>query len=199
AGGNGWLDPGEIADLPVTLRNVGSAGTGITGRLVPTGWFGTVECPSGQWPDLAAGASAESTVPYPCVSLPPGTPAGHKAGFAIEWSAAQGKGVTEPFFVPVGAPACTTVASSGSPIPFGDRQTATSTIPFTTDREISEVNVYVNVTHPYIGDLTITVTSPSGAPVLLHDRSGGSADNVVGWYDSQLTPAEPLSRLNGLH
>ena len=198
AGGNGWLDAGEVADLPVTLRNMGSPGTGITGHLVPADFFGRVDCTSGAWPNLAAGASAESTAPQPCVSVTSGAPTGHKAGFAVAWSSAQGSGVSDAFFVPIGAPTCTTLASTGAPIPFGDRQTATSTITFPANLEISDVNVYVNVTHPFIGDLTITAISPSGAPILLHDRTGGSADNVVGWYDTQKTPAEPLSRLTGL-
>jgi subtilisin-like proprotein convertase family protein len=45
----------------------------------------------------------------------------------------------------------------------------------------------------------VSVQSPSGSPVALHSRSGGSTDDLVGWYDTERTPAEPLSRLRGEH
>ncbi len=51
--------------------------------------------------------------------------------------------------------------------------------------------------HPYKGDLHIQVVSPSGTPVQLHARSGGSADDIHAWYDDDVAPAEPLSRLVG--
>lgn len=60
------------------------------------------------------------------------------------------------------------------------------------DRNVSlaDYEVYVNITHPYIGDLAVRVFSPAGDSMRLHQRSGGSADNIVGWYDSELTPAD---------
>ena len=63
--------------------------------------------------------------------------------------------------------------------------------------EISDVMVYVNLTHTYIGDLILTLTSPAGTSVVLHNRTGSSADDIVGWYPSELTPAEGLTSLIG--
>jgi subtilisin-like proprotein convertase family protein len=63
--------------------------------------------------------------------------------------------------------------------------------------EITSVEVYVDITHTYIGDLVITLTSPVGTMVTLHDRSGGSTDDMQGWYPTELTPAEPLSAFVG--
>jgi len=59
--------------------------------------------------------------------------------------------------------------------------------------------VFGNIIHTYIGDLHVRVVSPGGVPVALHARTGGSADNIAGWHDAQLTPSEPLSRLRGGH
>ena len=50
---------------------------------------------------------------------------------------------------------------------------------------ITDVEVYIDITHTYIGDLVVEVTSPEGTTVRLHNRSGGSANNIVGWYDSE--------------
>ncbi len=62
---------------------------------------------------------------------------------------------------------------------------------------ISAVEVYVNITHTYIGDLMVQLTSPDNATVVLHNRSGGSADNIVGWYPTQLTPSQSLDAFIG--
>ncbi|MDA8621300.1 S8 family serine peptidase [Psychrosphaera sp.] len=37
---------------------------------------------------------------------------------------------------------------------------------------------YINITHTYIADLIITLTSPSGTAVVLHNSAGGSADDI---------------------
>ena len=52
--GNGWIDPGETVDLAVTLKNLGSLATSISGRLIPTGWFADVVQPEATYPDLAS-------------------------------------------------------------------------------------------------------------------------------------------------
>jgi subtilisin-like proprotein convertase family protein len=43
------------------------------------------------------------------------------------------------------------------------------------------------------------VVSPAGTPVLLHNHSGGSGDNVTGWFDTNLGTFEQLAKLEGEH
>ena len=50
---------------------------------------------------------------------------------------------------------------------------------------IARVVASVDVTHPYIGDLVITLTSPRGTRIDLHDRAGGGTDNLLASYDSR--------------
>ncbi len=45
------------------------------------------------------------------------------------------------------------------------------------------VKVAVNIVHTWIGDLTVELVSPSGAVFNLHNRTGGSADNIVTVYN----------------
>ncbi|MEF1228543.1 S8 family serine peptidase, partial [Vibrio fortis] len=40
------------------------------------------------------------------------------------------------------------------------------------------VTIDLNVAHTYIGDLRITLTSPTGGQVVLHDNQGGSANDI---------------------
>ena len=198
-GGNGALDPGETSDLSVSLETLGSAASGISAELLPTGWTAAVVRSQATHQNVAVGGLGPSNAPHYAVSLSPLAPPGSLAGFAVRWTANEGSGTSEPFFIPVGPPTCSTTASTNVPKPIADRQTATSTLTVTGDRQIDDVNVFVNIAHPYIGDLHVRVISPDGVPVALHARTGGSADNIQGWYDTALAPSEPLSRLRGGH
>jgi bacillolysin len=54
--------------------------------------------------------------------------------------------------------------------------------------QISSVKVAVEIRHSYIGDLRLTLTSPSGTPVVLHDRTGASTRDLITTYDATTTP-----------
>jgi carboxypeptidase D len=192
-----WLVPGQTTDLAVTLRNLGVAATQIGGDLVPTGWHADVTRAGATYPDLVAGASGSSDAPHHEVTVSAAAPAGHKLGFALDWSAGEGSGLSEPFFVPVDAATCSTVGASDVPATILDRQTTTSQVDVLTDRELSSVTVWVDIDHTYRSDLRVDLVSPGGTVVTLHDRSGGSADDILGTYGVDLTPFESLSRLDG--
>jgi len=46
-----------------------------------------------------------------------------------------------------------------------------------------KVSVSVNIVHPYIGDLIVKLVASDGQSVVLPNRAGGSADNIVKTYD----------------
>lgn len=54
---------------------------------------------------------------------------------------------------------------------------------------ITSVAVDVYITHGYVGDLRVVLTCPSGTTTVLHDRSGGSRDNIIGTF--------PVAACNG--
>lgn len=49
---------------------------------------------------------------------------------------------------------------------------------------IAAIEVAVDITHTFIGDLRVTLHSPVGSAVALHDRTGGSMDNLRATYRS---------------
>ena len=51
------------------------------------------------------------------------------------------------------------------------------------------IKVHVDITHTYIGDLRIALISPSGTSVTLHDRAGGSANDLHREFNISSTPA----------
>lgn len=80
--------------------------------------------------------------------------------------------------------------------PVGGRATPEMKIPdYTTSGVISDINitasgvvariiVKVDIRHPYIGDLNVSLTAPSGRSTVLHGRLGMGSDDLVETYDS---------------
>jgi subtilisin-like proprotein convertase family protein len=80
-------------------------------------------------------------------------------------------------------------------IPENDPTGARDRINFAETAIISSLKVEVDITHTYIGDLRVTLIAPSGASVALHDRNGGSANDLQRAFDFTTTPG--LSALAG--
>ncbi len=59
------------------------------------------------------------------------------------------------------------------------------------DQPIASVDCYVNISHTYVGDLIVELTSPEGSTVRLHNRTGGSSNDIVTWYDTDTEPDGP--------
>ncbi len=62
---------------------------------------------------------------------------------------------------------------------------------------ISEVSAFIDITHSWIGDLDVVLTSPEGTSVALHARTGSSADDILGWYPADIEPAGDLGAFMG--
>ncbi len=62
---------------------------------------------------------------------------------------------------------------------------------------VSDVEVFVNITHTWQGDLIVSLTSPTGTTVVLHNRTGSSTDDVYGWYPLELAPDGDLGLFAG--
>jgi subtilisin-like proprotein convertase family protein len=73
-------------------------------------------------------------------------------------------------------------------IPDADAVGVRDTITFSEAAMVSSVKVHVDITHTYRGDLRLTLTAPSGASVVLHNRNGGRADNIRRTFDPTSTP-----------
>ena len=86
-----------------------------------------------------------------------------------------------------------------SPLPGSHRVTSTPnlTIPdnspagvsnglvFSQAGKIARLTVEVDIQHTFIGDLRISLISPSGSNVLLHNRSGGNAQDLIRDFTSE--------------
>jgi len=62
------------------------------------------------------------------------------------------------------------------------------TIVFGEAGRVAALSVSVNITHTFIGDLVVTLQSPAGHSVLLHERAGGNTHDLVRTYKVADTP-----------
>lgn len=60
---------------------------------------------------------------------------------------------------------------------------------------ITEIEIDLDITHSYIGDLTVELVSPGNTSVMLHQRDGGPADNIIRNFNTTNTPS--LTRFLG--
>ncbi|KIO37447.1 S8 family serine peptidase [Shewanella sp. cp20] len=75
-------------------------------------------------------------------------------------------------------------------IPDNSSAGISSPIDVTRSGDSGTVTVTVNITHTYIGDLQVELHSPSGQVAVLHDNSGGSADNIIKSYTVDMSGVE---------
>lgn len=52
--------------------------------------------------------------------------------------------------------------------------------------KLQGIKVHVNVSHSYVGDLSLKLTSPSGTEVTLQSRKGGSSDDLEMTYEGEI-------------
>jgi subtilisin family serine protease/subtilisin-like proprotein convertase family protein len=79
-------------------------------------------------------------------------------------------------------------------IPDNNPNGTTSSITSFNSFPISLLSVGVDITHPAIGELKVQLIAPSGQVITLHDRSGGSDDNLRRFYD---VPSLAGTNVNG--
>ncbi len=72
-----------------------------------------------------------------------------------------------------------------------DLQTVTVSLDVTETARIRDLTVRIDLLHAYIGDLQVTLVPPAARSlpsVVLHDRSGGSRNNIRRSFDAVTTP-----------
>lgn len=121
-----------------------------------------------------------------------------------------------PFSFTTGTVSCATFNSANVPVTIPTTvATVTSTLNVASGSTISDVNVTVNITHTWINDLTLTLTSPTGTAVQLVVNPcspNASVNNIAATFDDSgiaivcanspgisgtVLPAQALSAFNG--
>ncbi|MEZ4388922.1 MAG: proprotein convertase P-domain-containing protein [Candidatus Krumholzibacteriia bacterium] len=201
--GNGAADPGETVDARVTLVNSGlSDATAVTGVLSTSTPGVTILQSTAAFPDVEAGGTGTAVVDY-SFSVDAGLDCGALLQFALDldftgWSGPASALLSTQTFagVPVGGYG---YQAPHVALPDNDGNSVLSYITISgTGALVSEgFNMDIDVSHTYIGDLVMWLTSPSGTRAYLSLFQGGSADDIVGNYPNTLTPAQSFDRFWG--
>ena len=88
-------------------------------------------------------------------------------------------------------PSAVAVRTAIQDVPIRDLRTATLDLPVADTSALKSVKVSVDIEHTYRGDLVVTLRPPSATgapPVVLHNREGGSANNIKKTYDEVNAP-----------
>jgi len=73
-------------------------------------------------------------------------------------------------------------------IPDHDPEGVESVLHIEQEGLLKDIYVGIYIEHTYIGDLRVVLTSPSGESVVLHDRQGGSSNDIARAYDLDSYP-----------
>lgn len=202
AGSNGAADPGETVSFKLDVTNSGSVGATAVSAVLSSSTPGVIIVQgSSAYPNLGSGASGTNVTDY-TISLPAGHTCGDPVDLSLLIDYNDGAPNSTTGNSVMGTGVVLGVSQSVSPglsIPDNNSTgiTSTMTVSGTGGTVTANLNVDLNITHTWIGDLIVTLESPSGTQVILHNRTGSSADNIVGNYPGSLTPAQPLSAMIG--
>ncbi|MEK7257032.1 MAG: proprotein convertase P-domain-containing protein [Bacteroidota bacterium] len=63
---------------------------------------------------------------------------------------------------------------------------------------VKDIKVHLDITHPFVGDLMVRLTSPAGTQATLRNREGGSGDNLSAVLQGEMLQAFAGERAHGL-
>jgi len=106
-------------------------------------------------------------------------------------------GLADAFDLQIGATSTPVAGGGTGPLPTSSISTFTLDVPVGTlaSPTIDDIDVTVSLTHTWVGDLIISITSPAGTTVEMSSFNGGSGDNYVDttFDDESITPINAAS------
>ncbi|MGH3738208.1 MAG: choice-of-anchor B family protein [Micromonosporaceae bacterium] len=176
---SGSTDPGGSVTATVnTTTTSGSAQTvNLTASGLPSGATASFNPSS-----VTSGGSSTLTI-----ATGASTPAGTYQ-VTITGAAASGN-KTATYTLTVNGAGGSCSGTNGNDVAISDHATVNSpiTISGCSGNASATATVDVNIQHTYIGDLVVSLVAPDGTAYTLHNRAGGSADNIVKTYTVDLS------------
>jgi Zn-dependent metalloprotease len=176
---SGSVNPGGSVSSTVTatLTNGSAQTVALTASGLPAGATASFS------PASITSAGGTSTL---TIATSASTPSGTYAVTVTGTGASSTRTTTFSLTVN-GAPGCT--GTNGNDVAIPDNTTVTSTIAINGCNRNASATSSVNVTiiHTYKGDLVVDVVAPDGSVYNLHNRAGGSADNIIQTYTVNLS------------
>jgi subtilisin-like proprotein convertase family protein len=192
---NGAIDPGELFELPVDLRNIGTvAASGISGRLSSSTPGVTILDDEAEWPPILPLNTRASLSPNFLVQVDDTVPCESDISFDLELSY-NAETFPLSFHRTVGdgqAPPQINPVSVDTPlaIPEGSQKGVSSSIAVSDAVDVADMSVSVDITHPNICELIVDLKL-RGNSVRLHNGAGNCTANLVTTYPNLTAPSGP--------
>lgn len=165
---NGIFEPGEVVSIDVELTAVAGSFTNIAGTLTTSTPGVTILDGNTTWPNLTAGSSSFATSPL-SIRLDEALACGSTVDLDLTVTATEGGPFVIALSELVGQPLEPNVPVM---IPDADPTGVESELVVADDVVLTDVNVRVQISHTWVGDLLITLRAPDNTEVVLLDRPG---------------------------
>ena len=175
---NGVLEPGETVTVDAEFEAFYGTIEGIQGRLRSLTPGVSMVDSIATWPDLAAGERSGPDSPF-VIRLSSSVKCGTDLEFAVHVQY-DGGTVSTSLDAPVGALGAssgTFVKRANIRIPDNNSAGVGSVLKVTGQASLLSLLVGVDISHTYVGDLAVSLTSPAGKTVQLLDRPGHPGDS----------------------
>lgn len=197
SGGDGSWDPGEELSLSFRISNQGQlAARGLALGLRTSDPHVQLAGEAPSLSEILPGSSEEFSL---TLRIAPEAPCGSVIRAALVLSSADQPEISSEIERRLGtAIGFRAEAQVNLPIPDATGTPLRSVLLIQSRGLVSEqLQVGISIRHSYRGDLKVTLSSPSGKRVVLHDHSGFSQDDIVGVYPLTLDSKESLKGLTG--
>ncbi|MEU5692084.1 S8 family serine peptidase [Actinosynnema sp. NPDC020468] len=182
---NGGTQPGSPSvtnpgNRTATVGQAFSLQLNASGGTTPYTWSAT---------GLPAGLSISASTGL--ISGTPTAAATANVTATVKDNAAKTGSATFTITVGTTTPGCAP-ATNGTDVAIRDLATVNSpvTVSGCTGNASATATVAVDIVHTYVGDLVVSLVAPDGSTYVLHNRAGGSADNINRSYTVNLS-SEP--------
>ncbi len=167
---NGIWEPGETIEVAVDVVASGDF-TNVVGTLSSLTPGVAILDGTATWPDLTSGVPATTDPPHFTIGLEEAIPCFDDIDLELEITATDGGPFNFAFADEVGASPTPEVPVT-IPDDGGAGNPATSDLVVNQSDILTDVDVRVVIQHSWVGDLMVTLRSPTGTEVLLLDRPG---------------------------
>ncbi|XTZ15704.1 proprotein convertase P-domain-containing protein [Micromonospora echinospora] len=174
----GSVNPGDSLTATVSTTTIGGSPqtVSLTASGLPAGATATFSPAS-----ISTGASATLTI------ATPGSPTPGTYQVTITATGPVTTRSTSYALTVNGQPGC--ARTNNTDVPIADFTTVESTVTISgcAGTASASSRVQVAIVHTYIGDLVVSLVAPDGSVYVLHNRTGGSTDNINQTYSVNLS------------
>jgi len=197
-GNNGTFDPGETVEIAVTIVNNGAeAGTDVQATLTDNSSYIIIDDGQSDFYTVPGSGGSSSNIYNPfVVTANADMPLGSEIEFALNISAQNGYSASATFSLIVGQ---NQFFSEDVPMDFGPNNIE-SNLEIPVNMTISDIDVMVDITHTWDGDVELKLQSPFGTTINLVTGVGGSGsdfDNTIFDDDATIPIGQGSPPFNG--